>query len=107
MRCMPFSEALYRTLQYSGLDAESMWNKREQFSRGRRWPASPDGLEDELRWLIAVGVLRREVDGQGLTSRFRLTPMGRQLLDRDGALLNQPASIGDWLRHGLRRRWPF
>jgi hypothetical protein len=25
-------------------------------------------------------VLRREVDGQGLTERVRLTPMGRQLL---------------------------
>ena len=60
MRCMPFSEVLYRTLQHSGLDAESMWNNRERFSRGQRWPASPDGLEDELRWLIAVGVLRRD-----------------------------------------------
>ena len=107
MRCLPFAEAMYRTLQQEGLDAETLWNNRERFGRSRRWPATPDGLEDELRWLIAVGVLRREVDGQGLTSRFRLTPMGRQLLDHDGALLNQPASLGDWLRHGLRRRWPF
>lgn len=38
--------------------------------------------EAQLMWLIRVGLLRREVDGQGLTDRFRLTPLGRQLADR-------------------------
>ncbi|MBU6228946.1 MAG: hypothetical protein KGQ93_04555 [Cyanobacteria bacterium REEB459] len=37
--------------------------------------------EAELLWLIAVGLLRREVDGQGLTDGFRLTPLGRQVAD--------------------------
>ena len=37
--------------------------------------------EDELVWLINVGLLRREVDGQGLTDSFRLTPLGRQIID--------------------------
>lgn len=36
--------------------------------------------ETELMWLIKVGVLRREVDGQGLTDSFRLTPLGRQIV---------------------------
>ena len=107
MRCLPFAEAMYRTLQQEGLDAETLWNSRERFGRSRRWPATPDGLENELRWLITVGVLRREVDGQGLTSRFRLTPLGRQLLDDNSELLEVEASFWDWLRHGLRRRWPF
>lgn len=35
--------------------------------------------ENEMMWLIALGMLRREVDGQGLTDSFRLTPMGRQV----------------------------
>lgn len=107
MRCLPFGEPLYRTLQQEGLDAETLWKNRARFGRGRRWPAAPDRLEDELRWLITVGVLRREVDGQGLTSRFRLTPLGRQLLDEDSGLLEEKASLWDWLRIGLRRRWPF
>ena len=64
MRCLPFGEPLYRTLQQEGLDAETLWKNRARFGRGRRWPANPDGLEDELRWLITVGVLRREVDGR-------------------------------------------
>ena len=105
MRCMPFSEALYRTLQHSGLDAESMWNNRERFSRGQRWPASPDGLEDELRWLIAVGVLRREVDGQGLTERVRLTPLGRVVLSEWSGEI-PCASLPSRLRHWVKQHWP-
>ena len=53
-----------------------------------------------------MGVLRREVDGQGLTSRFRLTPLGRQLLDADPDLLGNGASPMDQLRNALRRAWP-
>ena len=107
MRCLPFGTTMYRTLQQQGLDAETLWKSRERFGRSLRWPTTSDGLEDELRWLITVGVLRREVDGQGLTSRFRLTPLGRQLLDEDSELLKERATLWDWLRHGLRRRWPF
>lgn len=36
--------------------------------------------DNDLMWLIRVGVLRREVDGQGITDSFRLTPLGRQLV---------------------------
>jgi hypothetical protein len=43
-------------------------------------PLSSDRTEDHFLWLIRLGVLRREVDGQGLTERVRLTPMGRKLL---------------------------
>ena len=39
-------------------------------------------VENELMWLIQVGVLRREVDGQGITDSFRLTPLGRQIVDQ-------------------------
>ena len=66
----------------------------------------PEALEDHLLWLISVGVLRREVDGQGLTSRFRLTPLGRQLLDADPSLLNNGAGPIDQLRNAMRRAWP-
>lgn len=38
--------------------------------------------ETDLLWLVQVGILRREVDGQGLTDSFRLTPLGRQLVQR-------------------------
>ena len=37
-------------------------------------------VEVELVWLIQTGLLRREVDGQGLTDSFRLTPLGRKII---------------------------
>lgn len=37
-------------------------------------------VETELMWLIQVGLLRREVDGQGITDSFRLTPLGKQII---------------------------
>ena len=105
MRCLPFSAPLYRELQMRGLDAAAIWNERSRYAKTERWPRSAEALEDDLRWLITVGVLRREVDGQGLTARVRLTPMGNQLLKRwpQGW---PPAGPWQRLRHGIRRHWP-
>ncbi|BAC90854.1 Npun_F0494 family protein [Gloeobacter violaceus] len=45
-----------------------------------RQTLSERAAEDELMWLFRVGVVRREVDGQGITDRFRLTPLGNRVL---------------------------
>jgi hypothetical protein len=64
--------------------------------------------EDWMMWLIQVGLLRREVDGQGLTDSFRLTPLGRQVLARweENPQVGQ-VSLGErsqnWLRRWLNR----
>ena len=104
MRCLPFSEAVYRNLQEHGLDAGQLLNNPSLYKRKKGWYRNSDSLENDLLWLICVGVLRREVDGQGLTSRFRLTPLGRQLLDDTPDLLLLPVSWKEWLQHWLRRR---
>ncbi len=55
---------------------------------------SEQRVERELMWLIQVGLLRREVDGQGITDSFRLTPLGRQIVDKwntQTGYLPQPA----------------
>jgi hypothetical protein len=104
MRCLPFSEAVYRNLQEQGLDAGQLLNNPHMYQRKKNWYRNSDSLENDLLWLICVGVLRREVDGQGLTSRFRLTPLGRQLLDDTPNLLLLPVSWKEWLQHWLRRR---
>ena len=46
-------------------------------------------IENEFLRLIKIGVLRREVDGQGLTSKVRITPIGRQVLENSSNLFNQ------------------
>lgn len=45
-------------------------------------PLKESDVEAQLMWLIQVGLLRREVDGQGLTDSFRLTPLGRQIVNK-------------------------
>jgi hypothetical protein len=67
--------------------------------------------DSELGWLIDVGLLRREVDGQGLTDSFRLTPLGRQLVakwQKQGGSFPE-SSWFDRLQNFLRRwlRLPF
>ncbi|MBD2232122.1 Npun_F0494 family protein [Phormidium tenue] len=59
--------------------------------------------ENEMMWLIAVGILRREVDGQGLTDSFRLTPMGRQVFESLAPL--SPAQYRPTLGDHLYNAW--
>ena len=58
-------------------------------------PFGESRAEDHFIWLIKLGVLRREVDGQGLTKKVRLTPLGEEV-------------IGQWVgqipRAGIRER---
>ena len=51
-------------------------------------------VERDLMWLIKVGLLRREVDGQGITDSFRLTPLGKQVIkqwEKEGKINPQPS----------------
>ena len=60
-------------------------------------------IEIHFLWLIKIGVLRREVDGQGLTSKVRLTPLGRLVLENNQNLANQKASLLELVKHSLYR----
>ena len=50
-------------------------------------------IENEFLKLIKIGVLRREVDGQGLTSKVRITPIGRQVLESSSNLFKQEPKL--------------
>jgi hypothetical protein len=79
LRCLPFRRAFYEEVDARAMSASELCARPE-------WPLlvfapfGPERAEAHFRWLIRLGVLRREVDGQGLTERVRLTPMGRCLL---------------------------
>ncbi|MFZ4567312.1 MAG: Npun_F0494 family protein [Prochlorococcaceae cyanobacterium] len=99
--CLPFRRGFYDSVGLMPLASRQVAERPDWCRR----PCSEAQVEDQFRWLIRLGVLRREVDGQGLTHRVRLTPMGRQILmDWPGEL--PPAGPLRRLRHGLRRRWP-
>ena len=79
MRCLPFRLAFYRLVGERAISSSELCNRSDSppicFP-----PMGPDRIEAHFIWLIRLGVLRLEVDGQGLTERVRLTPFGRQLL---------------------------
>jgi hypothetical protein len=94
LRCLPFRRAFYEAVDTRAMSAGELCTRPD-------WPLlvfapfGPERAEAHFRWLIRLGVLRREVDGQGLTERVRLTPMGRSLLD---------TWPGEVPRAGLRER---
>ena len=104
MRCLPFRHAFYAELEHEARSSTQLSNQQDWMAISRK-PLHRSKTEDNLIWLIQVGVLRREVDGQGLTERVRLTPMGRDLLDDwDGEIPNADALQG--MHHWLRRHRP-
>jgi hypothetical protein len=76
-----------------------------------RYPLSELSVETATGWLIKVGMLRREVDGQGLTDSFRLTPLGLELIEKweaAGGVLPSVSMfdrINNWKARWIRR--PF
>lgn len=80
MRCAPFQLSLYTTMATSSVGLKAIVGETG-VQQGYTISAGTElGIENDLLWLIQVGVLRREVDGQGITDSFRLTPLGRQIV---------------------------
>ncbi|MBD1914171.1 MULTISPECIES: Npun_F0494 family protein [unclassified Leptolyngbya] len=87
VRCAPFRPLLYEAMGQEGVSLKAIAGSAGVNHQFTRRAISELAVENDLLWLIQVGVLRREVDGQGLTDSFRLTPLGRALLrqwERDG-----------------------
>lgn len=76
LRCLPFRLRFYQALEQGALSSRELAARSDWMSLSRR-RFHVNRTEDQLIWLIQLGVLRREVDGQGLTERVRLTPLGR------------------------------
>ncbi len=81
VRCSPFSMPLFIAMRWQGVELSAIAEGNGTRNRYTQSIISELSAEQHLLWLIQVGVLRREVDGQGLTNSFRLTPLGRQLLE--------------------------
>ena len=81
-RCAPFQPLLYKEMQHQGVALKAIASRAGVQNHYTQRPLPELVVENNLLWLIQVGLLRREVDGQGLTDSFRITPLGRQLLQR-------------------------
>ncbi|MBD2123155.1 Npun_F0494 family protein [Trichocoleus sp. FACHB-262] len=105
MRCAPFRGYLFVTMHQQSVSLQAIAGSTGVQQQYTRQPLSELKAESALLWLIQVGVLRREVDGQGLTDSFRLTPLGRQIVEQwqlQGG--NWPsATLWDHLYNALNR----
>tara|TARA_Y100001968_G_C19451332_1_gene768860 strand:+ start:504 stop:875 length:372 start_codon:yes stop_codon:yes gene_type:complete len=105
IKCLSFNLDFYKDTQSFGISSEKVFELQEKYifinSRTYKNPAS---IENDFRWLIALGVLRREVDGQGLTSKVRLTPLGRQIIESSPELPNKKAFPLERIKQCIFRR---
>lgn len=108
VRCMPFKLALFRAMRWQSVDLRAIAGPAGIQNGYVTDALSENATEQNLLWLIQVGLLRREVDGQGLTNSFRLTPLGHQLVEQWQGDHLPVATRLDRLAHFLNRwlRWP-
>jgi hypothetical protein len=104
MGCLPFTWRFYQVLEEEALSSTGLV-ARPDWGELCCQPLAASRIEDHFIWLIQLGVLRREVDGQGLTERVRLTPMGRDCLAAWPEAIPR-ASLPQRLHHWLRRHRP-
>ncbi|OLP17116.1 hypothetical protein BST81_17320 [Leptolyngbya sp. 'hensonii'] len=107
VRCSPFQLTLLMAMQHQSVSLRTIAGQSGLDLHYTDRPLPELVTENELLWLIQVGVLRREVDGQGLTDSFRLTPLGRQLVEHWQAQGTHGFSVPSlWDRlYNIRNRW--
>jgi hypothetical protein len=111
LRCAPFYLTLFAKMRWESVSVPKLAGDLGVKSGYTCYPLSELSVESATNWLIQVGMLRREVDGQGLTDSFRLTPLGLKLVEKweaTGGIL-PPATILDRVRNWIARwlRLPF
>ena len=90
----PFNLFLFQSLLDGSLSADNVFlNKSKYLYQEFMYIRSSLFIENEFLRLIKIGVLRREVDGQGLTSKVRITPIGRKVLESIPDLFTKKTSL--------------
>lgn len=105
MLCLAFKLPLFAAMRTTSVPIQAIADAAGVESDYTRRSMSELAAENDLMWLIQVGILRREVDGQGITDSFRLTPLGRQLVEKwenKGGILPPPSFL-DRLYNALSR----
>ncbi len=99
MRCSPFNFRLFQKMQGDSVALHAIAGSLGVQHHYTRSLLSELAAESHLVWLIQVGLLRREVDGQGLTDCFRLTPLGRLVVDQwqDAHPVYNPRDQDQWV----------
>ncbi|MFM5889903.1 MAG: Npun_F0494 family protein [Dolichospermum sp.] len=107
--CSPFTLNLFVAMTSQSVPLSDISMDKGVKRNYTNHPLSELRCENALAWLIDVGLLRREVDGQGITDSFRLTPLGHQLLAKLKNHNLPDATLSDHLNDFITRwlRLPF
>ena len=103
--CLPFKRAFYELIDSHAIDSNELCQRIDR-QRLAFETFRANRAEDHFAWLIQIGVVRREVDGQGLTNRIRLTPMGRAVIKEMPTEVPR-AGIRERIAENLRRYFKF
>ncbi|WP_267383527.1 Npun_F0494 family protein [Cyanobacterium sp. uoEpiScrs1] len=80
LSCTPFKLSLFIAMRANSVSLSKIAQSTSLQEKYTQKFLSEQKIERDLIWLINVGILRREVDGQGITDSFRLTPLGRMVI---------------------------
>jgi hypothetical protein len=100
---------LFATMRGQSVDLGAIANQAGLKQQYTRYALSELTVEAAMMWLIQVGVMRREVDGQGITDSFRLTPLGHHIIEQwqaQGSVVPK-ASLSDRIYNTISRWWRF
>lgn len=106
VECSPFYLKLLAEMRLTSVSVPTIAEDSGMLKGYTQQPLSELAAETELLWLTTVGILRREVDGQGLTDSFRLTPLGRQIVEhwQSQGCPDRRASLVDYVKNTVARR---
>ena len=108
IKCLSLNSNFYKEIEVSGLSAQTVHAMKDKYiSKEFLKNSNEQKIENQFLWLIKIGILRREVDGQGLTSKVRITPLGRIILKNNPDLPNQKASIIEFISNWIMRQFVF
>ena len=94
IKSCPFNLLFFQILMNNSLNAQNVFEEKSKYlNKDFLFIDSPAFIENAFLRLIKIGVLRREVDGQGLTSKVRITPIGRQVIENSRDLYDQKQNI--------------
>ena len=100
VRCAPFYMKLLAAMRSNSVSLRAISDDRGMLNGYTRQPLSDIAADNHLGWLMTVGIVRREVDGQGLTDSFRLTLIGRPMVEQ-WASAGRPDSTGQLVDYVL------
>ncbi len=105
LSCSTFKLNLFTQMQNQGISLQIIAGEAGIKNNYVTKNLTESQAESYLVWLINVGLLRREVDGQGLTDSFRLTPLGRKLIAQWESEGNFPQPTAKDRLYNFSNRW--